>query len=467
MRERVFVYQRDRDLLRSLHSFFRQRKNIRAEFVDNLSSLKERVSLSRGKNPVCIIDVDALPRLRPSNMDCPVLVATIPGSSKTGIRKAIRYGVENYVLGPLRDDDLEFKIKTALQRKKTLNQLREKTDMLQTVVDLTYLVTSTLNPQEILYLIVKKISELIPVTRCSIIRIDRNEDHADVVASFEGPSPGKIRLALKKYPEIRKALTSKKPVVIRDVVTDPVMETVRDIIFPLGIRSIVVIPIVFHEEVIGTLFLRTSRAGYTFSEHEITVCNAIANASANALYNAFLFEKIEDEKTRLEKLAITDFLTGVYNIRFFYHRIKEEFSRAQRYGFPLSCLMLDIDFFKDINDRYGHRVGDIILREFAQLLKRHTRRSDVLARYGGEEFIVLLPQTTKNGALTKAEAMRAYVEKHRFRDLKERPALTVSIGIATYPSKGMENMEDLITLADNALYTAKTTGRNQVVVCTP
>ena len=464
MRERIFVYETDQEVIRFLRSFFKKRKNLRAEFVDDIASLREKVSQSKEKNCVCIVNVCALPKLRPATMGCPVLLAIIPHSPETGIRKAVRHGVENYLLSPLQEGDLDFKISSALEKKKTIERLKNRTDMLQTIVDLTSLVTSTLDPQAILYLIVKKISEVIPVTRCSIIRIDHNTDYADVVATFENPELGKIRLDLNKYPEIKKALTSRKPVVIHNVATDPIMEKVRDIIFPLGIRSIVVIPVVFHEEVIGTLFLRTSRAGYAFSEHEIKLCNAIANSSANALYNAFLFEKIEDEKTHLEKLAITDYLTGVYNIRYFYHRFKEEFSRARRYNLPLSCLMLDIDFFKRINDKFGHRAGDIILREFAQLLQKHTRKSDVLARYGGEEFIMLLPQATERGAAAKAEAMRIYVEKHGFRELKGKKGLTVSIGIATYPGKSIKNMDDIISFADNALYKAKTAGRNRVMV---
>jgi two-component system cell cycle response regulator len=466
MKERVFAYGADQEVIQFLRSFFKRRKNLRAEFADDIASLKERVSKSKERNCVCIVDVDAIPKLKPSMMGCPVFLAIIR-SPQTGIRKAVRYGIENYLISPLHEEDLDFKIKLALERKKTFERLKNRTDLLQTIVDLTSLVTSTLDPQAILYLIVKKMSEVIPVTRCSIIRIDRNGDYADVVATFEDPKLGRMRLDLNKYPEIREALISKKSVVIHDVTTDPIMDKVRDIISPLGIRSIVVIPIVFHEEVIGTLFLRTSRAGHAFSEHEVKLCTAVANASANALYNAFLFERMEDEKTRLEKLAITDYLTGAYNIRYFYNRIKEEFSRAQRYKLPLSCLMLDIDLFKGVNDKFGHRTGDIILREFTQLLKKHTRKSDVLARYGGEEFIMLLPQTTEGGAVVKAEAVRTYVEAFSFRELKGKRGLTVSIGVATYPGKGIKNMEDLISFADNALYRAKTAGRNLVMVYKP
>jgi diguanylate cyclase (GGDEF)-like protein len=190
----------------------------------------------------------------------------------------------------------------------------------------------------------------------------------------------------------------------------------------------------------------------------------MAHASANSLYNAFLFEQVEDEKTRLEKLAITDYLTGIYNIRYFYHRIVQEFSRSQRYASPISCLMLDIDHFKKINDVYGHKIGDQVLREFATVLKKHSRKSDVLARYGGEEFILLLPETPPDGAAAEAERIRTYIKDHRFKSLKGGRTITVSVGIATYPDPRIRTYDDLISCADTALFTAKNSGRNQVSV---
>ena len=197
------------------------------------------------------------------------------------------------------------------------------------LLELATLASSTLNPREVLYLIVKKISETIKVTRCSIISINaENQRYADVISSFEDPGISKLRIDLQKYPEIRKCLSVKKPVVIKDAQRDPLMKEVRDIIAPIGIRSIVVIPVIFRDEVIGSLLLRTSRAGHIFTRREIKLCIALANASANALYNAFLYERLDREKKRLEKLAITDYLTGIYNIRYFYYRLEEEFSRA-------------------------------------------------------------------------------------------------------------------------------------------
>jgi diguanylate cyclase (GGDEF)-like protein len=209
--------------------------------------------------------------------------------------------------------------------------------------------------------------------------------------------------------------------------------------------------------------LRTSRACHAFTDREIKLCTAIASSSANSLYNSFLYEKTESEKLQLQKLSITDYLTGLYNIRYFYHRFTEEFSRTRRYKFHLSCLMIDIDHFKEINDKYGHRIGDIVLKKFADLLKKHTRKSDVLARYGGEEFIMLLPQTPAQAAVAKAEALRVLIGKHRFSEIKGKRRLTVSIGVSSYPARTIKNKEDIITVADNALYKAKSTGRNQVV----
>jgi len=138
-----------------------------------------------------------------------------------------------------------------------------------------------------------------PVTRCSIIRVDWLHKYAFVVATFEDPNITGIKLSLRKYPEIIEALQSKKPVIVKDIITDPIMQSVRDIIKPLGIKSILVLPIIFREKVIGTLFLRTSRKVHTFSANEVRLLNAIASASANALYNAFLFEQVEDERVAL------------------------------------------------------------------------------------------------------------------------------------------------------------------------
>jgi two-component system cell cycle response regulator len=242
------------------------------------------------------------------------------------------------------------------------------------------------------------------------------------------------------------------------------MKEVRRLIAPLNIRSIIVVPVIFRDEVIGTLMLSTTKADQSFRKREIRLFTALANASANALYNAFLYEHLDRERTRLEKLAITDYLTGIYNVRYFYNRLEEEFSRAGRYRFPLSCIMFDIDRYKKINDTFGHRIGDIVLREFAQLVRSHARKSDIFARYGGEEFIMLLPQTEREGAVTEAERIRNAVLEHSFHAREANIRITVSAGVASLPNSTINNYDELIHCADTALYEAKKKGRNTVVV---
>jgi len=178
-------------------------------------------------------------------------------------------------------------------------------------------------------------------------------------------------------------------------------------------------------------------------------------------------KELQDELKRtnklLENLATTDGLTGVYNHRFFYQKLNEEYERAKRYNSSLSLVMLDLDFFKKINDKYGHVVGDSVLSEMAKIVMSIIRKNDIFARYGGEEFVLLLPHTAAHGAFQEAERIRKAIENHHFEHLEKRGDVTVSLGIVTYPSKYILNAEDMVKLADAALYEAKRLGRNRTI----
>jgi diguanylate cyclase (GGDEF)-like protein len=446
-----------------LEDFFRKRAVYRPHFFREAGAFLDYID---GHPPSSVVAEGALLTQVCDRITRFPSLALIGGRDLEGeLETAIACNAKSYICRPYLERDLEYKLENLILEKDTFRKMENEVRELEAIVDLTQLILATLDPKELLYKIVAKVAEIIPVTRCSIIRVDWLRRSAFVVASYEDPHVSGIKLSLRKYPEIAEALSSKKPVVIADVTKDPRMKRVRNIIGPLGIKSILVVPIFLRDKVIGTLFLRTSRAEHTFSVREIRLLNALANASANVLNNAFLFEQVEDEKARLEKLAITDFLTGIYNVRYFYHRTIEEFSRCQRYSLPISCLMVDIDFFKKVNDKYGHRTGDVVLKEFAQMLKRRSRKSDVLARYGGEEFIFLLPQTPREGAIAEGERIRRLVTEHKFRSLRNSKGLTVSIGVSTYPHPKIHSHEDLISLADDALFTAKNTGRDRVVAC--
>jgi two-component system cell cycle response regulator len=466
MKKEILIYENDKENLKFLEAFFKERDGYSACFIDRSEKVLKR-ELKKKPDAIIVNSPEGLEHIKPSKIGCPI-IALISGNVTNGIRSVLKSDIEYYLLSPFYKEDLEHKLKVAIERKNWFGNLYKEKRDLQALIEFTYLISSTLKPKEVLYLVVKKISEIINVTKCSMISIDTEDQrYAHVVSTFEDPKITDIKIDLKKYPEIRKALFLRRPVIIKDALKDPIMDEVRDIIAPIGIRSIAVLPLIFRDEVIGTLLLRTSRVYHSFKKREIRLCSAIANISSNALYNAFLYSKLGKEKIKLEKLSITDYLTGIYNIRYFYHRLEEEFSRSERYFIPISCMMFDLDYFKKINDTYGHRVGDIILREFAQIVKRHIRKSDVFARYGGEEFILLLPQTSIKGAIVEAERLRAAVKEHQFKNLKEKDVITVSIGIACSPDKNIKDYDDLITFADNALFTAKNKGRDQIVTYPP
>ena len=173
-------------------------------------------------------------------------------------------------------------------------------------------------------------------------------------------------------------------------------------------------------------------------------------------------EHLMEHKNRLEDLSSRDGLTGLYNRREFEDRLREEVQRARRYSKPLSVLILDIDHFKDVNDRYGHQAGDEALIAVADLIRLSARPMDVVCRYGGEELAVILPETDGNGAAIVAERIRASVaESLTTTSQGDEIQVTVSIGFATFPQDG-DTGPGLVKAADEALYAAKQDGRNLV-----
>lgn len=176
---------------------------------------------------------------------------------------------------------------------------------------------------------------------------------------------------------------------------------------------------------------------------------------------------------KLEELAVRDELTGLFNHRYIQHALDVELSRARRHGRPLSVLFVDVDHFKQCNDRYGHLAGDAVLRRIGQTLigggdsglPTQSRASDIVGRYGGEEFVMLLPETDVAGATVKAERVRRTIEAREFAlEPGAAPArVTVSIGVASFPLHGADK-KLLLTAADEEVYRAKREGRNRVCV---
>jgi diguanylate cyclase (GGDEF)-like protein len=173
--------------------------------------------------------------------------------------------------------------------------------------------------------------------------------------------------------------------------------------------------------------------------------------------------RIKKAEDALRERAVTDDLTHLFNRRFLFERFEEEFSRARRHGTSIGCLIVDIDFFKRVNDTHGHLAGDVVLRELAALMQEFARSEDIVGRYGGEEFLIVLPHTDLKGAKAFAERLCAKVKNSRFEYGGKAIRITVSGGISCSPECGAETPDDMVKIADDALLAAKRTGRDQVV----
>jgi len=228
-----------------------------------------------------------------------------------------------------------------------------------------------------------------------------------------------------------------------------------------NINSIARLPLVRHDRAIGYLNLGSHDGKRYINGTGTELLQRLSAIITICLENTLNLE-------RLKRTGLTDALTSLNNRRFFDQRIIEEIERSRRNTHPLSCLFIDIDFFKRFNDEHGHQVGDKVLREVASLLNSHMRRSDVLARFGGEEFAILLSNTATESAEETAERLRSAIESNKMLT-SENDALnlTISVGVATsYPAHSIltieQQSERLIEAADNALLEAKRNGRNQV-----
>ncbi len=169
---------------------------------------------------------------------------------------------------------------------------------------------------------------------------------------------------------------------------------------------------------------------------------------------------------KLSSIVISDELTGLYNRNYIRQRLQEELYRSRRFNHPLSLLMIDLDGFKAINDKYGHMNGDSVLKSFANMIKQEIRPSDIAARYGGEEFLIIMPETSNQDAFIAAERLRQKLSLYRFKidSHKDKTIqFTISIGICSFPQYG-QNPSELISLADVALYQAKQKGKNKIAV---
>ncbi len=218
--------------------------------------------------------------------------------------------------------------------------------------------------------------------------------------------------------------------------------------------EVLIIPITDKGFPLGVVILASTQ---TFDQEAEIRVDIFCQTLALAMNNVLAHEK-------LKKLAAIDPLTGIYNRRFGMNRLREEFTRSVRSSSPLGILMIDIDFFKNINDTYGHLVGDRILKSITASAKSVLREGDIMVRYGGEEFLIILPAASAVDLKTIGERIRHAVEDTSIDEGDKIIKVTISVGGSAYPNDNVSHENELIDLADKTLYRAKQSGRNRVEI---
>ena len=221
----------------------------------------------------------------------------------------------------------------------------------------------------------------------------------------------------------------------------------------------VTIPLKIEKEIVGVLNINDGEQD-SFEESSLEFVLDISDFISMSVSNAILYEQTK-------QLAVTDGLTGISNRPNMEQALQNEFERSMRYGAPLSVVLLDVDHFKGVNDTYGHQKGDEILVAIASLLKKVCRANDIAARYGGEEFLMILPQSNAQGAFKIAERVREEMMKMNFIGNESNFSVTTSCGVAELDGDFIKNTDQLVAIADHALYEAKNSGRNKTIIGHP
>jgi diguanylate cyclase (GGDEF)-like protein/PAS domain S-box-containing protein len=324
---------------------------------------------------------------------------------------------------------------------------KKKTIQTETLLAVGKAVISDLNFQKSIDTILERTGDVIPFDTASVLLI---KNKILTVAGIRGwkDDEGKLgeELDLKIKSPYSELIESRKACILNDFSK---FNDRNMILHDEKTFSWLGVPLILNDKVLG--LLSCNRKNAPFAEEHLQLAEGIAGFIAIALNNAENHEEIT-------KLAVTDSLTGLYTRRWFYENGERLLDQSKRYKWSLAVLMMDLDHFKAVNDDFGHKVGDIVLKATADILKTASRHSDLLCRYGGEEFALILPEACQEDAEQTAERIRSGIEKMSISEMDR--SQTISIGISLFTGKQNSSIDRLLDHADKALYRAKDNGRN-------
>lgn len=327
------------------------------------------------------------------------------------------------------------------------SEIRHPERALPAMVEVAKRLLRPLDLTAVLEEIVSQIQGLFGYPICGVFLVDREtqELYPKAQRGYDPELVKALRLRIGDQGISGRAARSRQPYYAPDVKQDPLYVEVAP-----SARSNVAFPLTVDDQIIGVLDVESPEIN-AFPDEVREVLEAFAALAALAIHRA---QRDDD----LHRLALTDSLTGLANHGALWDALKREIARAVRGGHPLSVVLVEIDKFKEINDRYGHLRGDAILQATATGLKKTCRRMDLAARFGGDEFVLILPDTPKDAALQVGEKLRRHVEKI---GLQDGVHLTASVGVASLPDEGA-TAEILLEAADRAMYQVKRAGGNRV-----
>lgn len=314
---------------------------------------------------------------------------------------------------------------------------------------------NTLDLDRIAAVATKRISALVGARLSSLFLYDYETEEL-VLASHTHSRPLPERIALKthRHSVMDCALRERKIIVVdgfHEWERSHKTRLERSFASEYETETCLSVPLLTANFVVGVLNLADKADGVPFGS-DLSVVEHLARVLAMAIRNCKLFREVQNQ-------AQTDALTGLRNYRAFQETLRTELHRSQRYGRPLGLVMLDIDSFKELNDRYGHPAGDAALRELGKVIRAATRREDFAARTGGDEIAIILPETSKQGGLSVVRRLVAAVREKKILFDGKRLPFSISVGVAFF--KPDMSMSQMVGAADQALYRAKQAGKDR------
>jgi diguanylate cyclase (GGDEF)-like protein len=305
-----------------------------------------------------------------------------------------------------------------------------------------------------------------------ILVVDDDQDSVDLLAEWLGMEGYDVQSANDGTGALQRVSTQRPDLILLDLLIPPPdgLEVIRAVKRDRDASTTPIVVMTVKRDVASKVqALRAGADEFIVKPFHFDELDAVLRSSLKKRYHYTNLERtnrqLREANEKLLKMSVTDDRTNLLNDRYLSRRLMEEFKRAQRHGTPLTVILLDLDHFKQINDKYGHDCGDQVLRSFGKIVTDSAREIDIVGRFGGEEFLMILPNTDGIRAAIVAERVRKAAEENVYKYNEFLIRVTVSAGIASYPTnRALRTETDLLKAADDAMYRAKQASRNKVII---